>query len=153
MKSSIGLCFKFLLITIMGITIPQLVFLAMVLIEPLWVFLETGVLVITVLLFLIYYIVFSIRLGTKSYRYLKKVSVAIIMFIVLNFCHFSYFYFVLYTYTKKLSLDPFGVLTILLIVFSLMIISILIFAITSIIINFNLKKGNFYKWSNKNDSI
>ena len=142
MKSSIGICIKFLIITIVGITIPQLALLTMFLIEPLWVFFETGVLAFTIFLFLIYHIVFSMRLGTKSYRYLKKVYIAIIMFIILNFCHFLYFYFVLYIYTKKVTTDPFGALTILLIAFSLMIISILIFSITCIFTSFIMKKKN-----------
>ena len=152
MKSSIGLYIKFLIITIVGITIPQLALLTMFLIEPLWVFFETGVLPFTIFLFLIYHIVFSMRLGTKSYRYLKKVYIAIIMFIILNFCHFLYFYFVLYIYTKKVTTDPFGVLTILLIAFSLMIISILIFSITSIFAKSNFKK-TFIVNQTENDSI
>lgn len=142
MKSSSKLNIKFFVVAIIGIIIPQLLLLTMVMIKSLWVFFETGALGMTIFLFLIYHIVFSIILGTKSYQWLKKVYVAIVTFIALNLCHFLLFFLLFRFLCEKLSIDPFGAATILLISFCLMIISIIIFSTTCIFTSSIMKKKN-----------
>ena len=141
MKSNVYYWFKYSIITAIGLSIPQLFFLAMVIIRPLWVFLETGMFETTILLFLIYYIVFSVIMGKKPNKYFKNAAYAIISFIVINFCIFSLFYFVLFYSAKEFSLDPLGVVTIVFISFVLMFVSIAVFLITSSITKSNLKKN------------
>ena len=85
MKSDNTTSKKFLAFITIGITIPQVLLLAITLIKPLGVFLEDEMLIITMGLFLIYYIAFSVMSGIRTYNVLNNVTTAIAQFIFSNF--------------------------------------------------------------------
>lgn len=123
---------KFLLFMTIGITIPQVLLLAILLIKPLWVFLEDEKLIITVGIFLAYYIVFSIMCGIRTYKVKNNITTAIAQFIFSNFYQSIIFAVVMYLCGTFLLNYNFGLSIIFIGYILLTIISVLIFVVTCI---------------------
>ncbi len=133
---------KFLKQALIITTLPQILLFVMMVFKPLSVVFETDNLKITGLLFVIYYVVFSVIIGIKSKKYINRIITAIAQFILLNFYQAILFLIVMELYVDFFSSqdDDIGLSVIILAYFALLIISVLTFSITCIFTNFTLKK-------------
>lgn len=146
---------KFLGEVLIITTLPQSLLLAMILFKPIGsIALETDNLKITGLLFVIYYIFFSMILGIKSKKFRNSITTAISQFILLNICQGLLFIIVMKLYVEfSLSHDDIGLNIIVLAYFALLIISALIFSITCIFTNFIMKKKNIIDEDSEKENV
>lgn len=144
MESNNSTSKKFLLFMTIGITIPQVLILAIILIKPLGILLEDEMLLITTGLFLIYYIAFSIMCGLRTYRVKNNITTEIAQFIFSNFYQSIIFAVVMYLCGTFLLNSDYGLNIIFIGYILLTIISVLIFAVTCICAkNKKESKANF----------
>ena len=134
MKSDNSTPKKFFAFMTIGITIPQVLLLAITLIKPLGVFLEDDMLLITTGLFLIYYIAFSIMSGIRTYRVMNNITTAIAQFIFSNFYQSIIFGVVMYLNGSFLLDYNYGLNIIFIGYIVLTIISVLVFGVTCVCI-------------------
>ena len=130
---------KFLAFMTIGITIPQVLLLAIISIKPFGVFLEDDMLIITIGLFLIYYIAFSIMSGIRTYKVLNSLTNAIAQFIFSNFYQSIIFGVVMYLCGTFLLNDDFGLNIIFIGYIALTIISVLVFSVTCVCVKNKVK--------------
>ncbi len=142
MKSDNSTSKKFLAFITIGITIPQVLILAILLIKPLGIFLEDDMLIITIGLFLIYYIVFSIMSGIRTYKVLNSLTNAIAQFVFNNFYQSIIFGVIMYLCGTFLLNDDFGLNIIFIGYIALTIISVLVFSITCVCVKNKAKNEN-----------
>ena len=139
MKSDNSTSKKFLAFITIGITIPQVLLLAITLIKPLGVFLEDEMLIITIGLFLIYYIAFSVMSGIRTYNVLNNVTTAIAQFIFSNFYQSIIFGVVMYLCGSFILDYDFGLNIIFIGYIVLTIISVLVFGVTCVCVKNKVK--------------
>ncbi len=139
MKSDNSTPKKFLAFITVGITIPQVLILAIVLIKSFGVFLEDDMLIITIGLFLIYYIAFSIMSGIRTYKVLNSLTNAIAQFVFNNFYQSIIFGVIMYLCGTFILNDDFGLNIIFIGYIALTIISVLVFSVTCVCVKNKVK--------------
>lgn len=139
MKSDNSTPKKFLAFMTIGITIPQVLLLAIILIKPLGVFLEDEMLIITIGLFLIYYIAFSIMSGIRTHKVLNNATNAVAQFIFSNFYQSIIFGVVMYLCGSFILDYALGLNIIFIGYIVLTIISVLVFGVTCVCVKNKVK--------------